>query len=398
MWGKATGQRFECRMESGDRTEETGAERASPPRTDALPGSVLRRLLIKQPAMAPFDDLPMMPPAASGPDIAIEKLAAVTLGRVAEKLLRLPVFAQQIQFSEVSAAELSERFPEWSLFAILEGRSDALGVMSLCPQFLTSIIEMQATGRVSSRAAPARRPTRTDATIAAEFVNSFLGDLGRHLPAPQQLPDFAAFRYATYLDDPRPLGLMLDDLPFWLLTLQFRAGAGGQRNCTLHLALPVTPQAQSGFVLQLPMTDDPEPIPVPPLPDGGDTLAKAVQDAPVDLVGILARRNLSLHALRGLTVGSLIPLPAKALAQIRLETPRGQLIAQGRLGEADGQYALRLRANAAPDDRPEAADIAQPFAFAPEPPMADLAMPDAFRAPADPPQPFADLLDLAAID
>lgn len=390
-------------MESGDRTEEMRPDSASPPRVDAPPGSVLRRLLIKPRPDPVMEHLPVIAPVSGSPEIAIQKLAAVTLGRVAEKLLHLPVFAQQVQIREVSPAELPELFPEWSLFAIVEGRSDSLGVMALCPQFLTSIIEMQATGRVSSRAVPARRPTRTDATIAAEFVNSFLGELGRYLPDPQELPDFASYRYATYLDDPRPLGLMLDDIPFSLLSMEFRAGAGGQRDCTLHLALPARAQAHAGFALQLPQMEEEElaPVPAPPSPELSEALASAVQHAPVDLVGILARRKLSLQVLRGLTAGSLIPLPGKSIDQIRLETPGGQLIAQGRLGEAEGQYALRLRTETGGEDGVDAQDTsppAPPFAFAPEPPMADLAMPDAFRDAPDPTEPLAELINLAPID
>ena len=42
-------------------------------------------------------------------------------------------------------------------------------------------------------------------------LNALLAELGRECAAQPGCPDFGAFRYATYLDDPRPLLLMLEE-------------------------------------------------------------------------------------------------------------------------------------------------------------------------------------------
>ena len=131
------------------------------------------------------------------------------------------------------------------------------------------------------------------------------------------------------------------------------------------------------------------------------SLAEAVQLAPIRVVGILCRRKLSLQALRALGPGSLIPLPQNVLDDARLETGNRQLLARGRLGEADGFHAIRLRHAEAPLQgattaaAPEPAfDIASGMPFAAprnlsagtppvladlEPPLADIDTPDAFR-------------------
>jgi Fe-S-cluster-containing dehydrogenase component/flagellar motor switch/type III secretory pathway protein FliN len=127
-------------------------------------------------------------------------------------------------------------------------------------------------------------------------------------------------------------------------------------------------------------------------PPAEATLRESVQAAPVRVVGILCRRKLSLQALRALGPGSLIPLPQNVMDEARVETPNGQLLALGRLGEADGFHALRLKhAKAGTKSAGSAGSTLAPDAYAPsftdqpeldsgiEPPMDDLGHADAFR-------------------
>ncbi|WP_142662922.1 FliM/FliN family flagellar motor C-terminal domain-containing protein [Paracoccus laeviglucosivorans] len=300
--------------------------------------------------------------------VSTERAAATALGRAAERLHRLPVFVEKAEFGPVSLSELSELLPERALLAVLEGGRDMLGVMAICPALLTSLIEMQALGRVTSRPPVPRRATRTDAAITADLVNGFLAELTRELGGRPDMPDFGQFRYATYLDDPRPLGLMLDDVEMTRLVLKFRIGGGGQRDGLILLALPATHLAKTRPASgQMQITAE-TPQQSPPAP----TLAIAMQQAPVRVVGVLCRRTLSLRTLRGLVPGAVIPLPQNALDDARIETTAGQLLARGRLGEAEGMHAIRLRASAEPKATPTDAV-----------PIADLDQPDAFRSAPD---------------
>ena len=121
-------------------------------------------------------------------------------------------------------------------------------------------------------------------------------------------------------------------------------------------------------------------------------LLQLFRGKPVRVVGILCRRKLSLQALRALGPGSLIPLPQNVMDEARVETPNGQLLALGRLGEADGFHALRLKhAKAGTKSAGSAGSTLAPDAYAPsftdqpeldsgiEPPMDDLGHADAFR-------------------
>ncbi|MTH63911.1 FliM/FliN family flagellar motor C-terminal domain-containing protein [Paracoccus shanxieyensis] len=354
----------------------------------AQPGQILRRMIAER-------DLAQTPrrQAAAAADLAgevtRERAAATALGRAAERLHHLPIFVEATTFAPMSLSEMPELLPERALLAVIEGGRDTLGVVAICPGFLTSLIEMQALGRVTSRPAVPRRATRTDATIAADFVNLFLAELGRELSGRDSVPSFGNFRYATYLDDPRPLALMLEDGEMMRMTMKFRIGSGGQRDGTITIALPMptgAPQASSaqGSGTALLAGPDAAPAPIPAAAEAASlSLAAAMQQAPVPLVGVLARRVLSLGALRGLTAGATISLPANALDEVRIETASGQFIARARLGEAEGRHALRLKRaadlRAAPSApaAPEAADL----------PMGDVHRPDAFRSDAQAPQP-----------
>lgn len=342
---------------------------------------VLRRMI----ALRDSRQAPQQSAAAAAVEISLERAAATALGRTAERLYKLPIYVEKVELVPVSLSELPEFLPERALLAVVEAPRDRLGAAAICPSLLASLIEMQALGRITARKPAPRRPTRTDATISADFVNLLLAELGRELAQHPGCPAFSDFRYATYLDDPRPLGLVLDDTPMLRLVLHFRIGPGGKRDGTLVLALPGdetgekpasartgAPPALIGPSATHQAAEQPPQAPTPP-----PTLAEAVQAAPVTLIGVLCRRSFSLGALRDLGPGALLPLGPNALDEARLETRSGQVVARGRLGEADGFHAIRLTQGQAEAALPEPAS---------PPPIDDIAHHDPFR-PARPVSP-----------
>ncbi len=322
-------------------------------------------------------------------EFRLERAAATALGRAAERQARLPVFVEKVELARMTLPELPELLPERALLAVVEGWRDALGVVAVCPGLLASLIEMQAIGRITSRPTQARRPTRTDASISADFVNALLGELARECLGQAGCPDFGAFRYATYMDDPRPLSLMLEDGEMLRLTLRFRLGPGGQRDGTLMIALPIERANYAALPAgATPVTEAmPAPLDEDTAPSEG-SLCDAMQQVPISLVGILCRRKVSLQMLRNLAPGALIPLPQNVLDDARIETPQGQVLARGRLGEADGYHAIRLRdpdLGLAPTSAWDGATFPATSTSAPpmpsEPPLQDYLQADPFRHP-----------------
>lgn len=368
------------------------AERRPDDRADATArasGNVLRGMLVR----LRRDPAPATP--APGPRNP-ERVIAAAVSRAADRVHQLPVYFDRVETSLASLAEITECLPEQALLSLIEGPGDAIGVVSISPALLGSLIEMQAIGRVSSRAPVARRPTATDAAVCADFVNACLGELAAELSTMPGHEAVAGYRYASFLGDPRPLDLLLEDVVYRRLHVELRAGGAGQRDGALTFLLPANgghralPDLTGPAVASAPDAGPGAPDPVP-------DLSAAVATAGVRLNAVLARRKLSLGELKALAPGQMLTLPRSCLDGATLETATGQVIATGKAGESAGCHALRLHAagaassNAAADWTPgdaravghePAAAVEGRLAGADATPPSDLDVPDPFRAEA----------------
>lgn len=374
-------------------------------------GGVLRRWLAAASARAAVPVPGTLPPPA--PPVP-ERAAAAALARAAERSQGLALLAESLVLGGASLAELVETLPEGGLIAMIEGPGEALGVVALCPLTVASLIEMQAMGRLAAIPPEPRRPTRTDAAIAADFVNLALAELAGAAPALPGGAAWAGYRYASHLDDPRPLPLMLEDAGFRRLDAMLRLGTSGGRQGRMVIAVPGNETAALRHdAPRMPASADfaaaeagGADASAPAVAHGArPTLAAAVATAPITAEAILCRRAISLRELRGLVPGAELSLPRAALREAMLQTERGQVLARGRLGENDGRYALRLHgaegadgaedseaagtAVAASPDPPVSARRVPPSV---EPPIGDLDLPDAFRSKAE----DSEAADLAA--
>lgn len=299
------------------------------------------------------------------------RAAANAVGRAAERLYRMPVLPVEIKPGVATLAELPELLPDQALLVVLQGPGDQIGVMALGFDTVTALIEVQALGRITARPAERRRLTRSDAAICVDFVNALMADLGSEMAAVDGFGAIGGYRYATHLDDPRPLILMLEDRPYRSLAFDLRFGGAETRDGSILVAVP----------------HKAEPRPALPQPSASQaavqadavqpaSLAVAMAAAPVEVVGVLCRRAMTLGELRALVPGKLMPLPRVTLAEARLETRDGQLLATGKLGEAEGCHALRLHDPAQAASNPQHDPITPPATMLP----ADLSDSDPFRA------------------
>ena len=304
------------------------------------------------------------------------RAAANAVGRAAERLYRLPVLPVEIKPGMATLAELPELLPDQSLLVVLQGPGDQIGVMALGFEAVTALIEVQALGRITARPAERRRLTRSDAAICVDFVNALMADLGTEMAAVDGFGPIQGYRYATHLDDPRPLILMLEDRPYRSLAFDLRFGAAETRDGQILIAVPHKPDARPAL---------PQPVARNAAPSANAgaapaaTLASAMAAAPVEVVGVLCRRTMTLGELRALVPGKLMPLPRVTLTDARLETPDGQLLATGKLGEAEGCHALRLQDHTQGASHPQHDPITPPVTMLP----ADLSDSDPFRAAQD---------------
>lgn len=342
---------------------------------------VLRRLLQgRDRHQAGAGRAPQLPRPAR---VTPARAAATAVGRAADHLYHLAVQPVSVTPGALTLAELPEYLPEPALLTVLQGRGESLGVVALSGEAVTALIEVQALGRITARPSERRKPTRADAMICAEFVNQLMSELATEMVGMEGFEGIDGYRYATYLDDPRPLSLMLEDKAYRSLSFELRLGSPETRDVTIFIAIPHDGSAErpapevTKAKAEARSTRPSEPTPAA---QPGETLKASVDAAPVELVGVLCRRHLTLAELRALTPGKVLSLPRVSLAEARIETTGGQVLATGKFGEAEGCHAIRLHDPQA-GQKGASEIVARPRTSIPahEPPMVDLEKPDEFR-------------------
>ncbi|MBP9181970.1 MAG: FliM/FliN family flagellar motor switch protein [Fuscovulum sp.] len=281
-----------------------------------------------------------------------------------------------------SLAELLELPPDRALLALLDGPQGGLGLLAMSTEVMSALIEMQTTGRVSAAPPLPRRPTRTDAAMVAGVVDRALEELESILAEEADLVWAGGFRYASFLEDPRPLGLLLEDQPYRVLTAELSL-ASGTRSGKLVLALPAEGRGH-------------RPVPkagranrAPPVAPGFSTaLGEVVMAAGCTLEAVIARVTLPLSAVMALQPDQVLPLPNAALDRIGLEGIDGTPVGRARLGQQKGMRALRLSQDEAAGGTQGPGQGSAMLAEGPGAPMADL------PAVADPFAQFAAPMDL----
>ena len=259
----------------------------------------------------------------------------LALARASRDSLALGVEATGVVTKQTSLTELLDIIPDRSLIAVMDGQLDGLGVLILSPPVLAALIEVQTLGQVMPGAAQHRKPTRTDAAMVAGWIDTVMQSVERILSHDADLPWADGYRYASFLDDPRPLGLLLEDVPYRLITAEVSLAMGFKSGSVL-LALP---SKGRGRQPQTVPSDEPEPA-------SGPGFAEALEDrimtAACLLQAVIARLRLPLGQVMALAEGSVLPLGDTGLDQILIETMNGAPIAEGRLGQHRGHRAVRL--------------------------------------------------------
>jgi flagellar motor switch protein FliM len=271
--------------------------------------------------------------AAAQERAAFEGALRVAFGRMAADCPGLDGMVKSIEIQELGLAEMIDLAETGMFLAVLEGRQDRMGLAMLCPSLLSGVIEAQATGRVEATPPPRRRPTRTDAALVARMIDAFLRLLENRSAELPQAERVSGYVYGSFLDDPRPLGLMLEDGLFLMLHLTVSLGTGA-REGTWRLFLPMAE----------PVRAQPEADAAAAMRDWDARLEAAVRNSPVHLEAILCKLQLSLTEALRLRPGDILRLPDTALESLALESITHQPIGIGRLGQARGQRAVRLTA------------------------------------------------------
>ncbi|WP_461308237.1 FliM/FliN family flagellar motor switch protein, partial [Albidovulum sp.] len=277
--------------------------------------------------------------------------------RAAEKRLGLPLRVAAVRELRASLAEFPERIADHALLAVLQGPEEGLGLMALSPALFATIVEMLTTRRLAPGEVMPRRPTRTDAALAAPVIDQVLTDLEEQLAADPAVTWAGGFRYGSMLDDARPIPLIFEDCAYRAFEMEFVCGEEVTRSCTAFLALPAEGRG-------------PRPLPAAPAdgsaPRGAQDseaewqarMAAAVRGARAPLHAVLDRVSLPLDQVIALKPGALVPLSRNALSRVSVEGAGDRRLLRGRLGQSQGNLAVRLYLTPQPG---EMADEAGPL-------------------------------------
>ncbi len=259
------------------------------------------------------------------------KALRLALARAGQAVPGLDLTVEKLDEARRSLAELLDLPPERALLAMIEGPGEGLGLVAISPGMLTALIEMMTTGRAGTGEPAARKATRTDAAMTAGMVDRILAGLETDLASSLDVIWAGGFRYASFLDDPRPLGLLLEDVPYRVFQADL-SFARGQRRGEVLIALPAEGRGAPPKAVAKQAARAAPAV----------RLADVVMTAPATLSAVLHRLTIPLSAVLGLRAGDLVPIPATALERIVLEGVDGRRLAEGKLGQNRGSRAVRL--------------------------------------------------------
>lgn len=257
----------------------------------------------------------------------------LALARAARDAMGLDLEFRSLTIARRSLSEILEIVPDRALLALLDGPHGGLGVIMLAPMVTATFIEKQTLGRLNAQPPAARKASRIDAAMVAGVVDRALAGLDEVLVEEADLTWAGGFRYASHLEDARPLALMLEEAEYRVLSAEVALGGDGRQGAVI-LVLPAIGRGES---------------PAPPLdeatvdaPQFTAALSAQVMQADCRLDAVIGRLVLPLRQIMALAVGETLLLPSAALDAVSLETPDGRHVAPARLGQHRGMRALKL--------------------------------------------------------
>ncbi|SDX49669.1 flagellar motor switch protein FliM [Roseicitreum antarcticum] len=337
-----------------DGSARTGT--GAPPRAAAPRGTGVlhRRLIRRRPAVAEPEPFPISFDLPD-PDAPMRRIVRLAMSKAVHLACKMSVSVRDPGVTTVSLSEVIEKLSPGMLLTVIEGPDDRLGLLAMDAGLLAACLEMLTTGRVAPGEIAPRKPTFTDATLVSPILDQFLQLLEAGLVNMPQADVMGGFRFASFMDDPRPLSLMLEDQEYQLISAALEIGEGGRHGQWL-CAIPDRP-------MQMPMFDfDPGDsfTATPPPMEHTPSLSQQVMVCETRLDAVLLRRSLTLAEVLDFRPGTVLELPMSALEEISLLSLDRHVVAKGRLGQSKGARAVRITAIPFSDTGPQGAAAPPP--------------------------------------
>lgn len=280
-----------------------------------------------------------------------EQAWRIALSRAARDHMKLTLGFDSLSLDEVGLVEVLETPMERAMILILEGAGDALGLMTISSPILSGMIEMLTLSRLGAdHDGPPRNPTRTDAAMVVDMIDAALAAFAQTMAEKGAAPWSQPFHYAAFIEDQRPLHLMLEDGSYRLMRAEVHLENGARQGLvTLALPAPVerVDAAPEIFAQALPDTFTAE-------------FSDQITALPTDLTAVLAQITLPLDRILRLQAGEVLALVGASLDRIHLQGIDGVALAVGKLGQLRGMRAMRLQDTEIQISQNTAAPMARP--------------------------------------
>lgn len=286
--------------------------------------------------------------AVSGGPVTPERAIRHVFAKVAQDSLELPLEVRDVRITQMSLTEICDAFEPLSMLAVIEGHKESFGVIALPPMMFSSLIEVQTMGRLGKTPPAARKPTRVDASMMQGVLDELMGGLTQALCESDDITWAGGFRYASHLDDPRPLALILEEITYRVIHIGLRIGPGGERETQLLWAVPARGRGPGPVKPEQPVVQS--ELDQAAQMHWFTQMEHTVMGTRAQLDAVIYRWRLPLSEAMGLRPDVVIGLPQGALENIMLEAPGGRLVGHAKLGQYSGKRALRLREAGAEED------------------------------------------------
>jgi flagellar motor switch protein FliM len=260
----------------------------------------------------------------------------MALARSARDALGLALDVTGLRIKTQSLAEVLELPFDHALISVLQGPSEGMGLMLMTPEVLAGVIEVQTYGKVGTTPVDPRKPTRTDAAMVAPLLDAALIELEQQLVEEADLVWAGGFRYASFLDDARPLGLLMEDISYRLLSAEVSLGLGARKG-SIYMALPAKGRGLGPAYASPAQLED-----TVGAQSFSQDFAAQVDASACVLEAILARVSLPLGQVMALNVGAVVPLGRATIDRLGLSGINGAQLTEGKLGQHRGMRAIRL--------------------------------------------------------
>ena len=263
--------------------------------------------------------------------MTLQKAMRVTLAKVADSLMDLPLAVIGAVAQRVQGDALGDLVKDDVLLLLLEGQTAARGAVVIDPVLVGGFIQQQTIGSVRPDTGADRQMTRTDAAICAPLLDALLERVSEIVDDAADAQLVEGFRFGAKADDGRSLVMMLEAAEYTVLRLTLDL-ARGTRQGEMILILPIqelsdnTPKEQKDSGEAAPRSPD---------------MSNVVIDLNAELDMVLCRLNLTLKQLQSLKPGDLLEVPAGQFPNIQIVTRAGRVVGEGAVGHVDGLRAVK---------------------------------------------------------